>query len=62
MMSHAAFIAAAYGVSALALAGLALWQVVDYRSQKAALDGLKARDRKTRFGRRAAPAQSEATR
>lgn len=61
MMSHATFIAAAYGVSALALAGLALWQVLDYRGQKAALDGLKARDRKTRFGRRAAT-QSEATR
>lgn len=54
-MTHFAFIAAAYGVSVLGLAVLAAWLVLDYRGQKAALAGLKARDRKSRFARRDAP-------
>ncbi|NDV87493.1 heme exporter protein CcmD [Aurantimonas aggregata] len=35
------FIAAAYGISALLLAGLALWIVLDARAQRRALAGLE---------------------
>ncbi|OXT02300.1 heme exporter protein CcmD [Notoacmeibacter marinus] len=39
-MSHFAYIAVAYGGSALALAGLALWLVSDMRARRRELDHL----------------------
>lgn len=57
-MSHFTFIAAAYGVSVLALAVLALALLFDYRAQKEALKVLKARDRKSKRAGRA-PAGAE---
>ncbi|WP_029003635.1 heme exporter protein CcmD [Azorhizobium doebereinerae] len=42
-MSHAAFIAAAYGVAALGLGALALALVLDNRAQRRALADLEAR-------------------
>jgi heme exporter protein D len=44
-MSHAGFIAAAYVASALVLAGLFLWIVVDGRAQRRRLADLEARRR-----------------
>lgn len=53
MTTHALYVAAAYAVSALALAGLAGWILLDYRGRKrdlAQLDaaGLKRRSDKAR--------------
>jgi heme exporter protein D len=39
---HGAFIVAAYGAGALALAALILWVVIDYRTQRRALASLEA--------------------
>ena len=43
MGPHAPFILAAYGVTALVLAGLVLRAVLDYRAQTKALADLEAR-------------------
>ncbi|QFU15022.1 heme exporter protein CcmD [Microvirga thermotolerans] len=43
MSSHAAFIAAAYGITALVVAGLILRAVLDHRLQRRALAALEAR-------------------
>jgi heme exporter protein D len=42
-MTHAVFVAAAYGISALGLAGLAAWIMLDQRARKAELAELEAR-------------------
>ena len=42
-MSHAGFIAAAYVATALVLAGLLLWIVIDGRAQRRRLADLEAR-------------------
>ena len=42
-MTHFVFIAASYGVSLLALGLLALWLMLDYRSQRRTLSELEAR-------------------
>lgn len=52
-MSHAAFIAAAYGVAALGLLGLTLALILDNRAQKRALADLEARGVRRRSERRA---------
>ena len=39
---YAAFVAAAYGLSALAIAGLVLWVVLDARARRAELRSLEA--------------------
>ncbi len=38
-----AFVASAYGISALAIAGLFAWVFLDARAQRRALNGLEAR-------------------
>lgn len=55
-MTHTAFIAASYGVSLLGLGLLALWLVLDYRSQRRTLSELEARG----VGRRRANRTGEA--
>jgi heme exporter protein D len=42
-MSHAGFVAAAYIATALVLAGLLLWIVIDGRAQRRRLADLEAR-------------------
>lgn len=42
MSGHVAYVAAAYGVSALVIAGLAIWIVVDQRARKRELAALEA--------------------
>ncbi|MCP3056629.1 heme exporter protein CcmD [Aurantimonas marianensis] len=55
-MNYFGFIASAYGVSALALVGLALWVFLDARAQRRALKALEARGvRRRSAGRGAAP-------
>ncbi|MCT8999349.1 heme exporter protein CcmD [Chelativorans intermedius] len=53
-MSHVAYVAAAYAASAIAIAGLAMWIVLDQRAQKRALQALEARGirRRSTDGRR----------
>lgn len=51
---YAAFIAAAYGVSAFALAGLGLWVVLDGRSVRAELKALEALGLRRRSDRESA--------
>jgi heme exporter protein D len=41
-MTHFAYVAAAYGTSALALAGLVAWILLDQRARKAELAELEA--------------------
>ncbi len=55
-MNYFGFIASAYGVSALALVGLALWVFLDAKAQRRSLKALEARGvRRRSAGRRAAP-------
>ena len=42
MSAHALYVASAYGISALALAGLALWIVADQRALRRELAALEA--------------------
>ena len=57
---YVAFIAAAYGVSALALAGLGLWILLDGRSVRAELKALEARGLRRRSGRERGTMSEEA--
>jgi heme exporter protein CcmD len=43
MGAHWTYIAAAYGVAAVVIAGLVIHAVVDWRRQRVALDALEAR-------------------
>lgn len=43
MMGHVAFVSAAYGVTALVLAGIALWLAADHHARKRELADLEAR-------------------
>ena len=42
MSAHALYVAAAYGVSALVLAGLALWILADQRARRREMAALEA--------------------
>ena len=42
MSTHTLYVAAAYGVSALVLAGLALWIIMDQRARRRELAALEA--------------------
>lgn len=42
MSAHAAYVAAAYGLSALVIAGLAIWLAADQRARKRELAALEA--------------------
>jgi heme exporter protein CcmD len=53
-VTHAAYVTAAYLVSALALVGLMVWILVDQRSQKRALEDLEKRGVRRRAGSREA--------
>jgi heme exporter protein D len=50
-MTHFAYVAAAYGVSVLAIAGLAVWILLDQSAQKRALEELEARGVRRRSAR-----------
>jgi heme exporter protein D len=50
-MQHLGFIVAAYAVTALVVAGLILWTIVDYREQRKALGDLEARGVRRRSSR-----------
>jgi heme exporter protein D len=52
--AHAGFIAAAYGVTIIVLAGLVLWIVLDGRRQKRQLAELEARGVRRRSARETA--------
>ncbi|PSM19260.1 MULTISPECIES: heme exporter protein CcmD [Nitratireductor] len=41
-MTHALYVAAAYGLSALAIGGLVVWTLFDQRARKAELAALEA--------------------
>ncbi|MFN4272325.1 MAG: heme exporter protein CcmD [Aliihoeflea sp.] len=43
MMTHEDYVAAAYGVTVLVLAGIALWLYIDHRSRRRELADLEAR-------------------
>jgi heme exporter protein D len=51
LSKHAAFVAGAYGLSALTLLGLIIWVVADYRTQKHKLAALEARGIRRRSAR-----------
>jgi heme exporter protein D len=53
-VSHAAYVAAAYGIAALVLAGLLAWLFLDYRGRRRDLADLEARGvgRRARRGER----------
>jgi heme exporter protein D len=51
MMSHVAFVSAAYGVTVLVLAGIALWLAGDHRARKRELADLEARGVRRRSAR-----------
>ena len=42
-MSHAAYVAAAYGISAIALAGLFVWILIDQAARKREIADLEKR-------------------
>ena len=42
MSTHALYVAAAYGVSALVLAGLAWWMLADHRARRREMAALEA--------------------
>ena len=42
MSAHVAYVVAAYGVSALTLAGLALWILIDQRARRREIAALEA--------------------
>jgi heme exporter protein D len=52
MMTHEAFVAAAYGVTVLVLAGIALWLFLDHRARKRELADLEARGVRRRSDRK----------
>jgi len=53
-MDHPWFVAAAYGISAIVIAGLILWIVLDGRAQRRDIAGLEA----SGVRRRSAPGKS----
>lgn len=56
MTSHAAYVAAAYGLSALVIVALVGWILADQRARRRELAELEARGVRRRSDRRAAPA------
>jgi heme exporter protein D len=52
-MNHALFVAAAYAVSAMALAGLGLWILLDQRARQKEMADLEAAGVKRRSDRKA---------
>jgi heme exporter protein D len=52
MTAHALYVAAAYAVSALALAGLVAWIVLDHRARRRELAELEASGARRRSDRR----------
>jgi heme exporter protein D len=55
MMTHEAYVIAAYGVTVLVLAGIALWLVLDQRARRRQLADLEARGVRRRSQRKVAP-------
>jgi heme exporter protein D len=55
MSAHAIYVAAAYGVSALVLAALAAWIVLDQRARKRELTALEAAGLRRRSDRAGNP-------
>ncbi|ODT56497.1 MAG: heme exporter protein CcmD [Methylobacterium sp. SCN 67-24] len=55
MSAHALYVTAAYGVSAIAIAGLVLWILVDQRARKRELAELEAAGHRRRSDRSGAP-------
>lgn len=51
-MTHALYIAAAYGISVLALAGLLGWMLFDQRAQRREFERLEASGIRRRSGKR----------
>lgn len=51
MSAHALYVAAAYGVSALAIAGLILWILADQRARKREMAELEAAGHRRRSDR-----------
>lgn len=56
-MTHTFFVAAAYGVSAMALAGLLVWIVFDHRARKRELAELEESGIRRRSDKKAEPAR-----
>lgn len=54
-MSHLAYVAAAYAISALAIAALAGWIVLDQAARRREFDALEKRGVRRRSARRGAP-------
>ena len=52
-MSHEVFVAAAYGISAIGILTLVVWNLVDQRARKAELADLEARGVRRRSDRAA---------
>jgi len=55
MTAHALYVTAAYGVSALALAGLIAWVVLDQRARRREMAELEASGLRRRSDRKDAP-------
>ena len=53
-MTHAAYVIAAYGISALAIAGLAAWILLDQRARRRELADLERRGIRRRSAARPA--------
>lgn len=60
-MNYFGFIASAYGVSALALVGLASWVFLDAKAQRRALKALEARGVRRRSADRGAALETTGT-
>lgn len=56
-MTHALYVASAYGISALALCGLLAWMVLDQRKRRREFNDLEAGGVKRRSTRRAETAK-----
>lgn len=55
MSTHALYVTAAYGISALTLAGLALWIIADQRARQRELAALEAAGIRRRSDKKGQP-------